>query len=80
MPFSLVDTIDSHLAARRASAPFPGTLFFFAGAEPLGATIMMPTLKKLYPTGLVAPVCRLSSEAVCPTPYLAKFVRLLCLR
>ena len=79
MPFSLADAIDSPLAARRAYPPFPGILFF-AGAEPFGATIMMPTLKKPYPTGLMDPVRRRSSGAVCPAPYFSRSVRLLCLR
>ena len=50
MPFPLVDAIASHLAACLARAPFLGFLFLFAGANPLGATIIMPVLKKPYPT------------------------------
>ena len=50
MPFSLVDVVNNHLAARRACVPFPGILFFFSGAGPLGATVIMPALKKPYPT------------------------------
>ena len=80
MPLSLADVTDSHLAARLACAPFPGILFFFAGTNPLGATVMMPALKEPYPTRLVAPVRRLCSGVVCPTPYFARSVRLLCLR
>ena len=79
MPLSLADAIDSPLAVRRACAPFPGILFF-ACTEPLSATVMMPALKKPYPTRLVDPVCHLSSGAVCPAPYFARSVRLLCLR
>ena len=79
MPFSLADAIDRPLADRRAYPPLPGVLFF-AGAESFGATVMMPALKKPYPTGLVAPVRRLSSGAVCPAPYFARSIRLLCLR
>ena len=50
MPFSLVDAIDSHLAVCLDRAPFPGFLLLFAGANPLSATIIMPALKKPYPT------------------------------
>ena len=50
LPFPLVDAIDSHLVACQARDPFPDVLLFFAGADPFGATVMMPALKKLYPT------------------------------
>ena len=80
MPFPLADVIASHLAACLAHALFPGFLFLFAGADPLGPTVMMPALKKPYPTKLVAPVHRLSSGVVCPVPYFARSIRLLCLR
>ena len=50
MPFSSFDALDSHLPARWACAPFPGILFLFVGADPLGATIIIPALKKPYPT------------------------------
>ena len=50
LPFPLSDAIASHLAVCLARAPFPGFLFLFAGANPLGATVIMPALKKPYPT------------------------------
>ena len=49
MPFSLADKITSHLVACLARAPFPGFLFLFA-VDPLGAAVIMPALKKPYPT------------------------------
>ena len=50
MPFPLANVIASHLAACLACVPFPGFLFLFTGANPLGATVIMPALKKPYPT------------------------------
>ena len=50
MPVSLADAIDNHLAARWACDPLPRILFLFANADPLDATIIMPALKKPYPT------------------------------
>ena len=50
MPFPFADTTASHLVACLACASFPGFLLLFAGADPLGATIIMPALKKPYPT------------------------------
>ena len=69
------------LVASSASLLPPSVLqTLLPNAFPLGATIMMPALKKPYPTSLVAPVRHFSSWVVCPTPYFAKSIRLLCLR
>ena len=86
MPFPFaVATIGravSHLA--RGFERFPFCPFFphalLLGAFPFGNTVMMPALKKLYPTYLVAPVHCFSLWAVCPVPYFTRSIRLLCLR